>query len=603
MRLTVHASVLVLLHGLLGCGGGDGAQGDAYPATVCVTEKQTAAADYCRRVLTSWAESQTSQDATARNTAIEEAFVDFEVAWSTAETIASEAGANCADGALASTEAAAMIDQASEALVGSVNQGLNLAESTDGACGADLVNAAATACADLLVAESRRLSDLSRDRDGVTLLSDKDNIREAFSRSWSRASCPTSATEGDTLAQVEALTDWVVLHTIVTPGLDGTSFTMLTPEGTTPYRGKDLAPVCLDGTPFRFFAKRGLTNKLVVYYQGGGACWDSLTCSIPTCDSNVEPETERDNPNLRENGFLDLSNEENPFRDWHIIFVNHCGCDIHFGDAAQDYGDGVQVEHRGFHNARYVEKWAREHFLNPEVVFVGGSSAGAYGAVFHAPLLHEVWPASQFHVLADAGNGVITQDFLRNELGNWSLEANLPQIPGVAESISSGEGIPAYTAAVASHFPDANWAHYTAAYDGGSGGQSGFYNVMLNGGAPLSALEWWQAACGFHEQMRAQAVQTFDVVPSNYRYYIGTGSQHTMFGNDKIYDDTTGGVPTVVDWVQAMLSSGPEARDPAWVNVECTDCGVTLSDDPIPEPLQDPFVEQGDDVVIVCESP
>ena len=37
-------------------------------------------------------------------------------------------------------------------------------------------------------------------------------------------------------------------------------------------------------------------------------------------------------------------------------------------------------------NARVVEKWAREHFVIPEQVFVTGSSAGAYGASSNAPL-------------------------------------------------------------------------------------------------------------------------------------------------------------------------------------------------------------------------
>ena len=32
-------------------------------------------------------------------------------------------------------------------------------------------------------------------------------------------------------------------------------------------------------------------------------------------------------------------------------------------------------------NAQVVEKWAREHFVTPEQVFVTGSSAGAYGAI------------------------------------------------------------------------------------------------------------------------------------------------------------------------------------------------------------------------------
>ena len=141
----------------------------------------------------------------------------------------------------------------------------------------------------------------------------------------------------------------------------------------------------------------------------------------------------------------------------------------------------VTVEHKGYHNSKVAEKWAREHFLNPEEVFVTGSSAGAYGAWFNGPLLHEVWPASQIHVLADAGNGVITQDFLDIEFSNWNFLDNLPpDIPGVREALE-GEGMPGYTAAVATWAPDTNWAHYSTMFDGGEGGQTGFYNVMLEG--------------------------------------------------------------------------------------------------------------------------
>jgi len=60
-------------------------------------------------------------------------------------------------------------------------------------------------------------------------------------------------------------------------------------------------------------------------------------------------------------------------------------------------------------------------------------------------------------------------------------------------------------------------------------------------------------------------------------------------------------VPTIVDWVNAMLDSGPEGRDPDWTNVECTDCGLLLGNDVRPDPLQTPFEQQGDDVRIVCE--
>jgi hypothetical protein len=331
-----------------------------------------------------------------------------------------------------------------------------------------------------------------------------------------------------------------------------------------------------------------------MYYQGGGACWEQLTCSLPACDTSVDPNGS-DNPNNFRGGFADLTNPDNPFRDWHIVVVPYCSCDVHFGDAAQDYPP--HVEHRGYQNSRIVEKWAREHFVDPEAVFVTGSSAGAYGAWFNAPLHHEVWPASSFQVLADAGNGVITQSFLDNFFPNWNFAANLPaNIPGLQEVLLNGTGVPGYTEVVANHFPNTRWAHYATAFDGGFGGQTGFYNLMLHDNNPLDALTWWEGSCAWNSVMRQQAADTAAVVPDNYRYYIGTGSRHTMWGSNKVYTDTTGGVPTIVDWLNGMLDGTP-----AWTNVECTNCGLTLTGDPVPEPtIVPPFEVQGPNIVVNC---
>jgi hypothetical protein len=372
-----------------------------------------------------------------------------------------------------------------------------------------------------------------------------------------------------------------------------TAFQVISPVGPIEYEGRTLNPMCMDGSPYHFFAKRGSVNKLLMYYQGGGACWEQLTCSLPACDTNVDPDG-GDNPNNRASGFGDLSNPHNPFRDWHIVFVAYCSCDVHFGDAAQDYP--LHVEHRGYDNARAAEKWAREHFPDPEEVFVTGSSAGAYGAFFHAPLLQDdAFPSAVFTVLGDAGNGVITQDFLERYFPNWNFLGNLPtDIPGLLEVFENGSGIPGYTELMAHRYPATNWAHYTTAYDGGPGGQTGFYNLMLEDN-PAAALTWWEGSCAFNAQMRVQAQATAAAAPDNYRYYIGTGSRHTIWGSNKVYGDTTGGVPPFVDWVRAMIDGTP-----AWRNVECENCGLTLPGDPKPEPLQPPFTTMGDDVVIQC---
>jgi hypothetical protein len=136
-----------------------------------------------------------------------------------------------------------------------------------------------------------------------------------------------------------------------------------------------------------------------------------------------------------------------------------------------------------------------------------------------------------------------------------------------------------------------------------AGGQTGFYNLMLHNNDPVAALTWWEGSCAFHTQMRAQAVATamaIDSTTKNYRYYIGSGSRHTMFGSNKVYTDTTGGVPTIVDWIDAMLKSTPSHPDPGWFDVEANPFNVVLAGDPRPSPLAPPFVLSGAQTVIDC---
>jgi hypothetical protein len=393
----------------------------------------------------------------------------------------------------------------------------------------------------------------------------------------------------------------VVRDTTVSPNVDDAMFTMLSPTGPITYQGRDFTPTCMNGTPYHYFVKRGSVNKLVYYYQGGGACWDQVTCSLSFCDTSVNP-AGPDNPNSASAGFLDLSNPANPFRDWNIVFVPYCSCDLHYGDAAQDYP--LHVEHRGYQNARVVEKWAREHFVEPDVIFVAGSSAGGFGAFYNAPLHHAVWPASRFQVLGDGSNGVVTQDFVDEGFPHWNFDAHLPDdIPGLRDALLHADTfVPGYAQAVAEHFPETRWAHYVTAFDGGRGTLTGFYNFMLHDEDVLAAINWWGGSCAFNANMRAQTLATAAAVPSNYRYYIGTGTRHTMWGRDKVYTDTTGGVPLVVDWIVGMLDDTP-----AWTNVECTNCGLLLPGDPHPDlsiypydPPTQPFEQQGSDVVVNC---
>jgi pectinacetylesterase len=574
------------------------AAGFSYPVNDCVNTKQTQAATYCKSVLKAWAAFDKSGDAAGRDASIQSAAAKLATQWTNAEAKASTKGTNCADTTLSETQAQTLIDTATTAIAGDANGGLTLATKSDATCGNKILTAAATACQKLLQADAGFIKKLANaaGRDKM-----KATARSSFAAAFQLAKiggCPSTSTSDGLQSRLDGIDADIVANTTISPNVDATQFMTISPTGTTTYQKKQLSPQCVHGQPYQFFAKRGSVNKLLMYYEGGGACWDPITCGSPTCTDHIDA-----NPNAGVPGFADLTNPNNPFRDWSIVFISYCSCDIHFGGSDKQYTPTLLIHHHGYDNARVAEKWAREHFLSPDVVFVTGSSAGAYGAWFNGPLHESVWPASQLHVLADAGNGVATTDFLKNFFPNWNFNANLPKnIKGVKEAFAAGS-IQLYTEAVAKAFPSTTWAHYATAYDGSSGGQSAFYNIMLHNNDLIGAVNWWTGCCAFNQVMVQQVHDTAAALTTsnNYRYYIGTGARHTMWGSNKVYDDTTGGVPTLVDWINATLASSPPfGDDPAWTNVECANCGLLLSGDPRPSPLQSPFVREGSDVVVEC---
>ena len=129
---------------------------------------------------------------------------------------------------------------------------------------------------------------------------------------------------------------------------------------------------------------------------------------------------------------------------------------------------------------------------------------------------------------------------------------------------------------------------------------------MLNGNNPAAALSWWEGSCQFNHVMVEQSHDSFARSPSNYRYYIGAGSRHTMYGHDKVYTDLSGGVPlTIVDWVNDMIAFDPLVSPPAdWQNAECADCRRLLPGDPRPPVIPTPpFFNVFGSAVILCPTP
>jgi hypothetical protein len=634
-----HVSVIlcVLLLALPLCAAR--ANDESYPSYECASEKMKAAALRCDRVLKAW--SIWAWYPGVREWVTHRADVAFDARWASAEDAAALSNVDCVDMTLSEGEMKALMDTAIDEIVTEVNDGLNIGVKEQAMCRAKLLRSAAGMCKKLLHAESRYIADLSLYPDGVKREAAEARASRQFEHQWDRITrkhCPTTASQEEIEDRIDALSDDVVTNITVSPNVPDDAFMAIShPAGGEPgnevsYEGDTLIPQCQDSSSFTFFAKRGSVNKLLMYYYGGGACWDTGTCVLQTCTQIANPTP----PGLGGSGFGDLTDPDNPFKDWHVVQVPYCSCDIHLGDNAVDYPPlppflpGKHVEHRGYDNAKLAEKWAREHFLNPSDMFVTGSSAGSYGAMVHGVHLSEAYVATSINVMGDGGNGVATQEFMDDNFNNWGAMHNLPDVPRIAGVPSSEMTIPLILTAAASHYPGVNWSNYSTAFDGGGGGQTGFYNVMLHPENPLGAMvNWHNASCQFNQTMRQQASDTAAAAAlenDNYRYYIATGSRHTGFGSPRVYDDETGGVPPLVDWINAMIDG-----DPSWTNVEAdpynvlfpgvcspesstpgarcnlnADCpgGACLGADVKPDPLQPPFELIGSgpsaDVVVTC---
>lgn len=361
---------------------------------------------------------------------------------------------------------------------------------------------------------------------------------------------------------------------------------------------REIHPGCaFAGDDYSFYFKKGKSDKLVILFNGGGACWNSTTClaSLKSPAPAYVPSDEFPNSNpLLQDGVLSLTNPDNPYKDWNIAFLPYCTGDVHFGskDTAYPVAPGVTktIRHHGFDNFLYAREWLKERLEDKhshkhqhenrrdkdkglKQILVAGSSAGAYGAVLNYPYIKEAFPNARGYLLADGGSGVFTdsmmQEAMRGPNSAWNFDANLAQsVPGLATttSLNASSFTPAVYSALANHYPKDKFSQYTTVHDLT---QTLFYNIMLNSNdisqwnnLTPSLFATWTGG------MLANAYA--EAASPNYRYYIAPGCVHTIVRSNAMYSTQTVGGATFLEWIKGLTSDNPDVN---WDNLSCTDSG------------------------------
>lgn len=329
--------------------------------------------------------------------------------------------------------------------------------------------------------------------------------------------------------------------------------------------------LCSRDTPFRYFVRGGDPKKIVIDFQGGGACWNALTCSVAGSIFNEAAPTaaaiEAAVKNETFGGIYRFDKAENPIAGFTFVHIPYCTGDVHWGDATVEYSADVKIQHKGFVNSQEVLKWVYANY-DPDQILVTGCSAGAYGAIGHSAWIAQQYPNAKVSVLADSGCGVVSDTFFKESFPNWNAQLPTFVTDLQGKDINTLSIVDLYTA-VAKDFPNVRFAQQTSAFDKD---QTTYYTVM--GGVEA---DW--------SPKMQQTLVDISAGATNFSYYLSPGPVHCIHPYDLMYSRTTGGMQYTT-WLDQLVSG---ASAPATAKCEgaacqddafCNACAAKTETDP-----------------------
>jgi len=166
-----------------------------------------------------------------------------------------------------------------------------------------------------------------------------------------------------------------------------------------------------DATPYEFYVHEGDPRRIAIYFQGGGACWNSKNCGLDGRSTFEGAVDAGDYPWAKgqANGILDIGNKSNPLHGFTIVMAPYCSADVHLGVGTVRYeaseGKRLDVHYRGLANSQRVTDWVTQHYKDPKQVFVAGGSAGAIPSPIFASQLARFYKRARVVQLGDGAGG------------------------------------------------------------------------------------------------------------------------------------------------------------------------------------------------------
>jgi hypothetical protein len=291
-------------------------------------------------------------------------------------------------------------------------------------------------------------------------------------------------------------------------------------------------PACLAGETYQVDIRRGVTNKILLYLEGGGACWDALTCWRARTAKLTAG-------SAWGGGILDSKNAANPFRDWHVVYAPYCDGSVFSGDNVTQY-EGRRTYHHGLQNLSAAVSLAQREFPDPDLLVIGGTSAGAYGTFMGYRLARMAFPKATILIFNDSGPGLEAPDdaaatALRK--ANWNYMQDLP-----ADCPRCREEYTAMWDWALQRDPALRVASFSYLHDA-------VLRAFLNVGAAQ-----------FEELLLAETGRVHAAHPGRFKRFYPRGNGHSILQDPDFYRLSLGNT-SLAKWTAAFLANAPAWRD------------------------------------------
>lgn len=315
---------------------------------------------------------------------------------------------------------------------------------------------------------------------------------------------------------------------------------------------------CLDG-PFAFEVLPGDHDKVLFFFQGGGAC---ISKDIQVCTRTIAT-----GGGGITTGVFDKSHAHNPFTNYTIISVPYCSGDAFIGRADNEVGKQF-----GYENALAAVKWTQENVNGDtklQSLVISGDSAGSLGAQYWASHMLKTFTYEQAAVLADSYAGVFPLSKMLPVLEMWKscdLPIWSPSVKAKCNSSTDPITVADTFDDAISSFPSVRFANIQSKEDPV---QKAFYCAVKEGnmvGALLCVATYPAAHLYYQANL---FFERYNKHP-NYVAYVVEGKQHTFTETPFFYTASakgpqTDGVPMMYEWV-GQFAKG----DASSVTTTCT---------------------------------